>query len=143
NGQSGLPFPLQLPVFALGAERGTDVMSFWKLELAALGMFLLLSRFGVLPAAASCGGLAYGFGLYQLSWLVVPLGWVVAFAPWALRALVGTLRGRRGEAAFLAVLLGSLLGWSVHPESAGFLALALGLCGVVLGWGKARRVLRF
>ncbi len=141
-GQSGLPFPLQLPVWLLGASDGTDVMAVWKLEAAALGGFLLLFRFGVRPAAAAVGSLAFAFGLYSLSWLVVPLAWIVAATPWAWRALVGTLRGRGSEAAFLAVLLGVLAGWSVHPESAAFLWLAVGVGGVVLAWGRWRRLRR-
>ena len=31
NGQTQLPFPLHLPVWVLGTERGTDVMAVWKL----------------------------------------------------------------------------------------------------------------
>ena len=142
NGQTGLPFPLQLPVWALGAERGSDVMAVWKLELAALGGFLLLRRLGAAPVAAATGALAFGLGLYQLSWLVVPLAWVVALAPWSWWALLGAVRGDRRHAALLAVLLGVLAGWSVHPETAGFLWLSTGISGVVLAWGRRRRLLR-
>ncbi len=142
NGQTGLPVPLHLPVWVLGPERGTDVMAFWKLELAALGGFLLLRRLGAQPAAAAAGALAYGFGLYQLSWLVVPLAWVTAAAPWALWSLIAALRGDRRYAAGLAVLLGALAGWSVHPETAAFLWLALALAGTVLAWGRTRRLRR-
>jgi hypothetical protein len=142
NGQTGLPFPLQLPVWVLGPERGSDVMAVWKLELAALGGFLLLRRLRARPAAAAVGALAFGFGLDQLSWLVVPLAWVVAATPWAWWALIGTLRGRRREAALLALGLGGLTGWSVHAESGVFLFLAVALGGGVLAWGRRRRVVR-
>ncbi len=142
NGQSQIPFPLHLPVWALGAERGTDVMAVWKLELAALGVFLMLRRLRARPAAAALAGVAFAFGLYPLSWLVVPLAWVVAAAPWALWALLGALRGRRTAAAMLAVLLGVLAGWSVHPETAAFLWLAVALAGLVVAWGRWRRVRR-
>jgi hypothetical protein len=142
NGQTGLPFPLQLPVWALGPERGSDVMAVWKLELAALGGFLLVRRLGAAPAAAATGALAFGFGLYQLSWLVVPLAWVVALTPWSWWALLGALRGNRRQAALLAVLLGVLAGWSVHPETAGFLWLSISTGGAVLAWGRRRRLLR-
>jgi hypothetical protein len=142
NGQTGLPFPLQLPVWVLGPERGSDVMAFWKLELAALGVFLFLLRLRARAAAATAGALAYAFGLYELSWVVVPLAWIVAATPWAWWALVGTLRGRRADAAILALLLGVLAGWSVHAESAGFLWLAIASGGLVLAWGRRRRVLR-
>ncbi|OFV81665.1 MAG: hypothetical protein A2Y78_00830 [Acidobacteria bacterium RBG_13_68_16] len=142
NGQTEVPFPLQLPVWVLGAEGGSDVMAVWKLELAALGGFLLLRRLGTVPVAAATGALAFGFGLYQLSWLVVPLTWVVALAPWSWWALLGALRGNRRQAALLAVLLGALAGWSVHAETAGFLWLSIGAGGLVLAWGRRRRLLR-
>jgi len=142
HGQTVLPFPLQAPVWALGAECGSDVMAVWKLELAALGGLFLLRRFGVRAAAAALGALAYSFGLYMLSWMLVPLAWVVAAAPWALRSLVGALRGSRADAAQLALLLGALAGWSVHPESAAFLCLAIALLGVILAWGRRRRLRR-
>jgi hypothetical protein len=142
HGQTGLPFPLHAPVWALGPERGTDVMAVWKLELGALGTFLLLRRFGVAAAPAAAGALAYGFGLFMVSWMVVPLGWTVAATPWAMWQLVGALRGRRRDAALLAVLLGCLAGWSVHPESAAFLMLAVAVAGLILGWGSRRRLAR-
>lgn len=142
NGQTNLPFPLQLPVWFLGPDRGSDVMAVWKLELCALGAFLLLGRLGVRAGPATAGALAFGFGLYQLSWLVVPLAWVVAFTPWAWWLLLGALRGDRRQMALLAMLLGVLAGWSVHPETAVFLWLALGAGGVVLAWGRRRRLLR-
>lgn len=142
HGQTGLPFPLQLPVWVLGSDRGSDVMVVWKLELAALGGFFLLRRLAVRSAAAAFGALAYSFGLYMLSWVVVPLAWVVAAAPWAVRSLVGALRGGRGDAALLALILGTLAGWSVHPESAAFLWLAVAGLGLALAWGRRRRLLR-
>ena len=142
NGQTGVPFPLQLPVWVLGPESGSDVMAVWKLELAALGGFLLLRRLGAVPVAAVTGAIVFGFGLYQLSWLVVPLTWAVALAPWSWWALLGALRGNRRQAALLAALLGVLAGWSVHPETAGFLWLSVGAGGLVLAWGRRRRLLR-
>jgi len=142
HAQTGVPFPLHVPVWALGAARGTDVMAVWKLELAALGSFLLLRRYGVMAAAAAAGSLAYAFGVFMISWLVVPLSWVAAGAPWALRFLTGTLRGRRRDAAALALLLGSLAGWSVHAESAAFLLVAVAVAGTVLAWGRRRRLTR-
>jgi hypothetical protein len=140
NGQSGLLFPLQAPVWILGPERGTDVMGVFKLELAALGTFFLLRRFGVLGAAAASAGLAWGFGLGLLSWLVSPMGWVFAASPWALYLVSGCVRGRRRDAALLALLFGALLGGGVSPEAATFLLLATSAAGVVLGFGTWRRV---
>lgn len=142
NGQTNLPSPVHLPVWTLGARRGSDVMVFWKLELAALGAFALFRRWRLRPVAAATGALAFSFGLYPLSWAVVPLAWVVAALPWTLWALVGSLRGRRPDGAMLAVLLGVSAGWSVHPETAGFLWLAAGSAGAMLAWGRWRRLRR-
>lgn len=142
NGQSQIPFPLQVPVWALGARRGSDVMVFWKLELAALGAMMLFRRWRLRPSAAAAGALAFAFGPYPLAWAVVPLAWVVAALPWALWALSGALRGARRQAALLAALLGVSGGWSVHPETAGFLWLAVGTAGLVLAAGRVRRLTR-
>ncbi|HSB36289.1 MAG TPA: hypothetical protein VLH41_05395 [Thermoanaerobaculia bacterium] len=142
NGQSGLLFPPQAPVWFLGAERGTDVMAVFKLELAALGAFLLLRRFGVRAAAAASGGLAWGFGVGLVSWLVSPMGWVYAAAPWALFLASGCARGRRRDGAALALLFGALLGGGVSPEAGAFLLLATAAAGAVLGFGKGRRLVR-
>lgn len=142
NGQTQIPFPLQLPVWVLGAELGNDVMAFWKIELAALGGFFLMRRLRVRPAPAATAAFAYSFGLYPLSWLCSPISWITAAAPWTWWLLVGTLRGSRRSAAGLALLLGVLAGWSIHPESAALLWLALGLGGLVLASGRWRRVQR-
>ncbi len=142
HGQTGLPFPLHLPVWVLGAERGTVVMAVWKLMLAGLGVALFMRRLGARPAAVVTAGAAWAFHLYLLSWLVVPLAWVVAAAGWVAWALVGTLRGRGGAAALMALLLGVLCGWSVHPESAVFLMGGSVVWGAVGAWGRARRLRR-
>jgi len=139
HGQSGLPFPLHLPVWVLGAELGTVVMAVWKLVLAGLGVALFMGRLGAHPAAVVTAAATWAFHLYLLSWLVVPLAWVVAAAGWVAWALLGTLRGQPGAAALTALLLGVLCGWSVHPESAVFLMGAVALWGAVGAWGRARR----
>ncbi len=140
EGQTGLLFPPHLPVWLFGPENGTDVMALLKLETAALGMFFLFRRLGVKSAAGAVAGIAWGFGLPLLSWLVSPMGWVFASAPWALRFLVGALRGSGRSSAALALLLGALLGGGVSLEAAGFLFLATSFAGLILGWGKLRRV---
>ena len=142
HGQTGLPFPLNAPVWFLGAERGTDVMAVWKLELTALGAFLLLRRLRVCQAAAVAGSLAYACSLPMVSWLPVPLSWVLAATPWTWWSLVGCLHGRPRDSAFLAVLLGAVVGWSVNPGAGPFLFLGVALGGLVLAWGRWRRVRR-
>ncbi|HUK14661.1 MAG TPA: hypothetical protein VLW17_15290 [Thermoanaerobaculaceae bacterium] len=142
GGQSEIPFPLQAPVWALGASRGTDVMAVWKLELAALGGFLLLRRLRVVSQAAALGAGMFAFGTFMTSWLPSPLTWVVAATPWAWFLLLGALRGRRKDTAVLALLLGAIAGWSVNAESAAFLWMSVFGGGVVLVWGRLRRLVR-
>jgi hypothetical protein len=74
SAQIGLWAPVMAPVWVLGPERGTTVMAVWKVELAALGAYLLLvSGWRVRPAAATIGGLAYGLSPFVLGWLLSPL----------------------------------------------------------------------
>jgi hypothetical protein len=126
NGQTGVWAPVMLPVWVLGAERGTTVMALWKIELAGLGAFLLLWRMWRLRwAAAAAGGIAYAVGAYQVAWLLVPLTWVTAAVPWLWWLTVMTLRRRAGwrSVALLGVACGWLLGCGLHPETA---AIAIG-----------------
>ncbi len=120
NGQTGLYAPVMLPVWALGPERGTTVMAFWKLEAAAMGAYLLL-LFGLrLPrTAASLGGVAWGGGQYLVAWLLVPLGWAVAALPWVWWAVLAAVRRRAGVRRILltGLGLGWLLGAGLHPET--------------------------
>lgn len=135
NGQTGLWAPVMLPVWALGAERGTTVMALWKIELAGFGAFLLLLRAWRLRwAAAAAGGIAYAVGAYQVAWLLVPLSWVTAAVPWLWWLTAAALRRRAGWrcVAGLGVACGWLLGCGLHPETA---AIAIGsafLAGLVL-----------
>lgn len=140
HGQTGLPFPLHVPVWVLGAERGTVVMMIWKLVLGGLGVAMFMGRLGARSAAVVAAGAGWAFNLYILSWLVVPLAWVVAASGWVAWALLGALRGRRQAGGLLALVLGVLCGWSVHPESAVFLLGAALALGLILAWGRRRRV---
>jgi hypothetical protein len=135
NGQTGLWAPVMLPVWVLGAERGTTVMAAYKLELAGLGAFLLLWRGWRLRwQAAAIGGIAYGACPYQIAWLLVPLSWVTAGVPWLWWSFTATMRRRRHWS--LSVVLGGACGWllgcGLHPETA---AVAVGsalLYGLIL-----------
>lgn len=139
NGQTGIPWPGQLPVWLFGPEPGTTLMALAKLALAFWGMGAWLARLGVSQPGRNFGALAYAFCLDMVSWLPVPLTWVLAATPWALWLVAGTLRGSRKAGAGLALLLGTLLGFSTHPETAAFLGLAVALLGSVLAWGSWRR----
>lgn len=132
HGQIGLAAPVMAPVWVLGPERGTTVMAGWKLELAALGMFLLLVRgLHLRRWAAAVGALAWGLGPYQVAWLLVPLSWLTALLPWAVWAALAALRGRCRwwRVVGLGVLLGWAMGCGLHPETAVLVAMT------ALGWG--------
>jgi len=121
NGQSGLFAPVMAPVWALGPERGSTVMAFWKLEASAMGAFLLVLVGLRLPfRSAGVTGLAWGVGQYQVSWLLVPLAWVVASLPWVWWLMLTLVRGRARWWRIVAagVFLGWLLGSGLHPETA-------------------------
>jgi hypothetical protein len=120
NGQSGIWAPVMAPVWALGVERGTTVMAFWKLELAGLGGFLLLRRrFRTSWLAAVTGGLGWGGTPYLVSWLLVPLAWPTAALPWLWWLGLRAMGRRRGWwwTVGAAVVFGWLMGSGLHPET--------------------------
>lgn len=144
HGQTGLFAPVMLPVWALGPERGSTVMAFWKLELAGLGAFLLLARgFGASRRGATVAGLAYGGGCYQVAWLLVPLAWVTAALPWLWWAALAALRrrARRRQVVLVGGLLGWLVGCGLHPETAVIAVGSTALAGLLLHPRRWRRVL--
>ncbi len=128
HGQIGLWAPVMLPVWALGPERGTTVMAFWKIELAALGAFLML-RVGwrLRWNGAALGGILWAGGAFLVAWLLVPLSWVGVAVPWLWWATAAVLRRRKGMAAAVALGLGFgwLLGCGLHPEMA---TIVVGSC---------------
>ena len=123
--QSGFPFPLQAPTWALGAERASGVTVVWKLELAALGAFLFCRRLRLTAAASAVTALAYAFGLYSLSWVTMPLGWPHALLPFAWLGMLGALGGSRRALAATGLLLGGLAGWGVNSEVGALVWLSL------------------
>ncbi|MDW7968082.1 MAG: YfhO family protein [Thermoanaerobaculum sp.] len=142
NGQTGIPWPLHLPVWLSGAERGSLVLAILKVALAFTGMARFLRLLRCHPWACRFAATTFALSLNLWSWLPVPLSWVVAAAPWSFWLLGLALRGARPAVAGLGLLLGTLLGWSTHPESAAFLALAVAVAGLCLAWGRWRRLRR-
>jgi hypothetical protein len=134
NGQTGLWAPVMLPVWLHGPERGTTIMAFWKIELAGLGAFLLLSvPLRLRWAAAAAGGIAWAGAPYLMGWLLVPLAWSVAALPWLWWA--SWWAGRRRRSRWDVVAVGAAFGWlmgsGLHPETAAIAcgsALIAALC---------------
>lgn len=134
NGQSGLLAPVMLPVWVLGPERGATVMAVWKVELAALGTFLLLTvAWRLRWVAAAAGAVAFGFSQFVVGWLPSPLSWSLAILPWAWWLVHGAVRGRSrgGRVLGAGLLLGWFMGAGLNPEYAAVAsgsALLYGLC---------------
>ncbi len=142
NGQTGLWAPVMLPVWALGAERGTTVMALWKIECAGLGAFLFLSSWRLRWRAAALGALAYAGGAYQVAWLLVPLAWVTAALPWIWWLVISALRRRSGRR--LVVVSGAACGWllgcGLHPETAVIVIGSAFMAGLILHPGRWARI---
>ncbi|MBD3851894.1 MAG: YfhO family protein [Acidobacteria bacterium] len=121
NGQTGLWAPVMLPVWLHGAERGTTIMAFWKIEVAGLGAFLLfLNVLRLRWVAAAVGGIAWAGTPYLVAWLLVPLAWVTAILPlaWWAAWWAGRLRAPRWGVVAAGALFGWLMGSGLHPETA-------------------------
>ena len=134
NGQTGLWAPVMLPVWVLGAERGTTVMAWWKIECAGLGAFLFLSSWRLRWRAAALGALAYAGSAYQVAWLLVPLAWVTATLPWLWWLVVSALKRRAGRhlVVITGVACGWLLGCGLHPETAVIVIGSAFMAGLIL-----------
>ena len=142
NGQTGLWAPVMLPVWVLGAERGTTVMALWKIECAGIGAFLFLSSWRLRWRAAALGALAYAGGAYQVAWLLVPLAWVTAALPWVWWLVLSALRRRAGWRLLVVtgVSCGWLLGCGLHPETAAIVIGSAFMAGFILHPGRWVRV---
>lgn len=143
HGQTGLWAPVMVPVWALGPDRGSTVMAFWKLECAALGAFLmLLVGWRLRWHAAALGGVAWGGGAFLVAWLLVPLSWVTAALPWLWWWSTVALRARAGPASIVGLGLASgwLLGCGLHPEMATVAVASSLLAGLVLHPRRWRRL---
>ena len=111
--------------------------------LAFAGQWLLLRSWGVGPAGAAMGGLAYAFGgpvVFQYSNIIFLVG--AAWAPWGFRAADRLLRlGRRWAIWELALVLAmETLGGDPQTAyltvvSAGGYAVGMSLCGGA-GWRR-------
>jgi hypothetical protein len=107
-------------------EALTLVLPFWraqvlavalKLLLAALGVYLLARGCGLRRGPATFGATAYTFSAYMISWVISPIGNSMAMCPWVL-AMTGRViaHARWRDAAGLAVAVGLLISGG-HPET--------------------------
>jgi len=117
NGQSAVLSPFALPSYVLPFWTSLGVIAALKLWVAALGAWALAGALGIGRAGALLAGLAFGFGLYLVTWLPWPLASVWALLPWVLVATDRVVR--RPDAPGVAWLAGAtaLALFGGHPES--------------------------
>src|ERR1700722_5590609 len=115
--QSAIFSPFSLPAYVLPFWWSLSVIAVMKLEVAAMGAFLLARILSMRFAGAFLCGVVFGFGLFLVAWLPWPLANVFPFIPWMLLATERLIR-RPGplSASFLAVLV-ALQFFGGHPET--------------------------
>src|SRR5215218_3667426 len=117
DAQSAVFSPFSLPAYVLPFWWSLAVTAALKLFCAALGTYLLSRALGMGFAGALLAGLAFGLGLYMVTWLSWPLTSVWALLPWLLLACDRVVR--RPDAAGVAALavVVALQFLAGHPES--------------------------
>ena len=85
--------------------------------MAALGTFLLGRALGMGGAGAFLAGLAFGFGLWFVTWLSWPLDSVWAWLPWLLWLADRVVRRPSRAAVAALALVVALQFFGGHPES--------------------------
>ena len=91
NNQSAVLAPTQLLRPLWDSPRARTFGLLLKVLLAGTGMFLLLGRWRLPPAAAVLGGLAWANAAGITVWLLYPLSETAAWFPWLLLGLSQTL----------------------------------------------------
>jgi hypothetical protein len=103
----GLPFStFAWPLFA----------AVLKILIASTGTFAYLRFHGRSEAAATFGGVAYGFGAFTFAYMLFPLTNVTTLLPWLLLAIDWTVE-REWRGVVFAACVTALLLTGGHPES--------------------------
>jgi hypothetical protein len=117
NAQSAAFSPFTLPSLVLPFWWSLGVVAALKLWCAAFGTYLLARALGQRVGGALLAGLAFGFGLYFVTWLSWPLTSVWALLPWLLLAVDRCVRSPRAGPVALLALVVALQFFGGHPES--------------------------
>jgi Bacterial membrane protein YfhO len=140
NAQSAVFSPFTLPSLLLPFWWSLGVVAALKLWCAAFGTFLLARALGQRAPGALLAGLAFGFGLYFVTWLSWPLTSVWALLPWLLLAVDGVVRAPRATTVALLALVVALGFFGGHPESSFHCMVAAALFAVLrssrAGWRR-------
>jgi hypothetical protein len=138
NAQSALFSPFTWPSLILPFWFSLAVAAALKLFVAALGTFWLGRALGMGAAGAFLAGLAFGFGLWFVTWLSWPLDAVWAWLPWLMWLANRVVRRpSRGAIAGLALVV-ALQFFGGHPESS-FHVLAVAALFSLLPLSRAGR----
>jgi hypothetical protein len=109
--------PFTLPALVLPTADALLVAAIAKLLVGALGMWLLLGRYGLSPAAVWFGAAAYLLNPFSVCWAEHPVSNVSAWLPFLLWAADRLLvsRGAR-DVALLGLMVGVVI-LAGHPET--------------------------
>lgn len=138
NMQSAIFSPFSVPSYVMPFYESLALVAALKLFVAAFGTYLLSRALGMRFGGGLFAGVAFGFNLWLVTWLVYPHSSVWALMPLLLFLVVCLVR--RPDAlrtAALALVAAAIL-VSGHPESAAH-ALGAALALLVLRVVQARR----
>ncbi|HEY7187730.1 MAG TPA: YfhO family protein [Vicinamibacterales bacterium] len=117
NPQTALYSPFTLPFWILPLPYAFGVSAALKLWVGAMGMHLLVSRFGCGRCASLFAGCMYAFSPFQIVWLSHPVTSVFAWLPLAVLLTERVLAApSRASAGALSLVVGAVL-LSAHPGS--------------------------
>ena len=138
NMQSAVFSPFSAPSYAMPFYESLAVVAALKLFIAAFGTYLLGRALGMRFAGGVLAGVAFGFNLWLVTWLVYPHSSVWALMPLLLFSVDCLVRRPDGpRAAGVAAVAAAIL-VSGHPESAVHVFLAAGAF-LVMRVARARR----
>src|SRR5215207_4904498 len=138
NAQSALFSPFTWPSLILPFWFSLAVAAALKLFVAAFGAFWLGRALGMGGAGAFLAGLAFGFGLWFVTWLSWPLDAVWAWLPWLLLLADRVVRRPSRPATAALALVVALQFFGGHPESS-FHVLAVAALFSLLPLSRAGR----
>ena len=130
--QTAMFSPFTLPALVLPTADALLAAAIAKLLIGALGMWLLLGRWGLSPAAVWFGAAAYLLNPFSVCWAEHPVSNVSAWLPFLLWAADRLLTSRSsGDVALLALLVGVVI-LAGHPDTS-YKVLLLGGAYVLAG----------
>lgn len=140
--QSAVFSPFTWPALLLPVVDALLVAAVAKLLTGGVGMWLLLRRLGLAPAAVTFGAVAYLLNPFSVVWIEHPLSAVAAWLPWLLWSLDRLLASGTWRDTALAAGVAALAVLAGHPETTFKVALLAGAYAIAGAWyaGGVRRI---